>query len=359
MTNVAPPSATSAGAGDDDVKPTGAAALSLGLPDVLSRARCAVLHEHATRLFEAVYGPSGDLAADLEACAVMFNPVAQGKRLRDLIAALPELPSPGPCPDRWLLRVGDDKHVLTPEGVAGLHALRACLSEDGETVLPALASRGPAGTLLDQYKEWNEHRIRSVVGLLRGEDKPLQVQAAGVVIALLVNDSTSPDRAVRRFAQGQQRARDDIDRAFFAPVQAFTVRIAPGSKTRSGGSRLISGWPLGEVARRLGGSLLVTKEQADRPGLAYIAPGRSDDALRVVARDLARGNRRRPTPETLEAGFLDLVSAFREQRGVLAGYGQLHEDPPNTERLRYKLLDQYRRALSAGTTEPETPAEPA
>ncbi len=333
--------------------------LLLGLPEVLSRETGRRLHDQALALFEALYGASTTVDADLTATAMFFNPVAQGKRLRDLLAALPPLPPPGPFPKAWLLPVDDGRALLTPEGVAGMHTLRLSLDAGGDTLLLASVARPCASALLTRYGSWNQHRIRSVVSLLRGEDKPLQVQAAGVVVALLVNDSTAPAKAVRRFAQGNARARDDIDRAFFESVRAFTAKVAPDSKTRSGGAKLISGWPLGEAARRLGGALVVTKEKEDQPGLAYIAPGRSADAIHVLTRDLARGHRRRPTVEIFEAGYLDLVRAFRTQRGVLAGYGQLHEDPRNTEALRGQLVESYRQAAQAAAQSDVRAPEPA
>ena len=96
-------------------------------------------------------------------------------------------------------------------------------------------------------------QLRSVVDLLAGETKPLQIAAAGVVIALLVNRNTSEDRAIVRFASGRER--DLIDQAFFAPVEGSRGFWLLRTQQPRGDPKLISGWMLYEARRRLDGCL--------------------------------------------------------------------------------------------------------
>jgi hypothetical protein len=191
------------------------------------------------------------------------------------------------------------------------------------------------------YRDWSRHRLSSVVALLSGEDKPLQIAAAGVVLALLVNRSTSRDRALKQFSSGAPR--DVVDNAFFEAVTSFARELAPKRRpTRD--PRLISGWMLYEARRRLGDDVLMIEgSKADSHGSIWIEESREGQVLEVVSRDLARGHRTKVTLETLGVAFDSLVGTFRLQTERLAGYGLAHERSANSKRIRTALLDGFRR----------------
>ena len=204
--------------------------------------------------------PPGELTSDLAACRRWFDPVAQGQRLRRELSALPPLPldigDPGPP---FVLRIGPDKRLVTPEGRCALDLLQA-LRQGPRLAITDGQLFAYDRLLAELYRDWTRHRLQSVVDLLTGSTKPLQVPAAGVVIALLVNRCTSERRALTRFASGS--ARDVVDGAFFTPVQAFAEVLAPRRRGNRSNPRLVSGWMLYEARRRLGGGLVLR----GRPG---------------------------------------------------------------------------------------------
>jgi hypothetical protein len=197
--------------------------------------------------------------------------------------------------------------------------------------------------LASLYRGWGLHRLRSVVDLLAGETKPLQIAAAGVVIALLVNRNTSEDRAIVRYASGRER--DLIDQAFFAPVEAFAKILAPQRNESRGDPKLISGWMLYEARRRLDGCLVLVETKGRVNGKVWIREEDEEEVIRVVTRDLARGHRMRATPERFGEAYDALVVSLRRSLPRLAAYELVHERPKNTDRLRLRLVDSLRESL--------------
>lgn len=282
----------------------------------------------------------GDLETDLNSTRRWFDPVAQGQRLRrelPLIAPMPEgVWDPGPP---FTYMVSDVQSLVTPEGRCALEFLRNIPVELSGYIVDESDLIYYDRLLADLYRTWSRHRIDSVIGLLAGEEKPLQVPAAGVVLALLVNRSTGPERSLKLFPAGA--ARDVVDDAFFKAVKSFAQTLAPKQRpTRD--PKLISGWMLYEARRRLGDDVLVMESsRPDAAGRLWIAESRQDVAIDVVARDLSRGHRSRVTTTLLSAAFDTLVEVFRTETPRLAGFGLAHERPANTARLRNSLINRF------------------
>jgi len=191
------------------------------------------------------------------------------------------------------------------------------------------------------YHDWSRHRINSVIALLDGSNKPLQIPAAGVLIALLVNGNVSESYALTRFtAEGP---RDVVDGAFFAAVNAFSDVLVPGRRG-SRSSRLISGWMLYEARRRVGDWLVIQDGSGAQNGKVWIRGERESEIINVIARDLARGHRPKVTVNTFGTAFDALVGELRRELPNMAGFGLSHEQPTETRRLRTRLLqslDEY------------------
>lgn len=284
----------------------------------------------------------GELESDLILCRRWFDPVAQGQRLRRDLSAIQPIPDAIWDPGHpFTLPVGARQRLVTPEGRCVLD-LFVRLERNNKGHLIKEADLVPYDRVLGHlYREWSRHRIDSVIKLLAGEEKPLQIAAAGVLIAILVNRSTSLKRALRRFPQGA--ARDVIDEAFFEAVTAFAHALSPRQRpTRD--PRLVSGWMLYEARRRLGDDVLVVEgARPDTHGQLWIVEARQDHVIDVVARDLARGHRARITAESLAKAFDALVAAFRSQTPRLAGFALAHERPTNTDKLRTLLISKFTR----------------
>jgi hypothetical protein len=317
----------------------------LGLPPHLDRATARTLSTTLAQTWAATMGapPSADLSMDLNSCRRWFDPVAQGQRLRRELSALPVLSHQLDDPGAPLtITVSAGKRLVTPEGRCALDLLER-LSTEGNYAITDRRLLEYDRILGALYREWTRHRLKSVLDLLAGSTKPLQVPAAGVVIALLVNRCTSQRRSLTRFAGGP--ARDVVDRAFFAPVQAFSDVLAPRSRGNKSNPQLVSGWMLYEARRRLGDGLVVEDARGGHDGRVWIRPEYQAHTIDIVTRDLARGHRARITRERFGEGFDALVAALRRELPRLAGFGLVHERPPDTKALRETLIQSLDRQL--------------
>lgn len=286
---------------------------------------------------ETMGAEPADLEEDLASARRWFDPVAQGQRLRRELLALDSTFVDGEPGPPWTLEVGHETLLVTPEGRCLIDYLlnsNADRTEGGAAKVVDAYDR----LLGSLYREWSRHRIESVVGLLAGRGKPLQIPAAGVVIALLVNRCTDERRAVTRFAGGPNR--DLVDIAFFAPVQRFADVLSPSGRRDRTNQRLVSGWMLHEARRRLGDGMEVQDARGGHDGKAWIRADAVSDVIRRVARDLSRGHRAHATPGLFAEAFDALVEELRAQLPSLAAFGLIHERPRDTARLRAELLEQ-------------------
>ncbi len=310
----------------------------LGLPDYLETAEAKEIISALRQTWSITQGVApGDLEEDLRACRRWFDPVAQGQRLRRELTMLPVLPDevtdPGPP---LTLTVGSGKRLVTPEGRCALDLLERLPDGRSSHVISDAQLVPYDRRLALLYREWSRHRLQSVVDLLAGATKPLQIPAAGVVVALLVNRCTSEQHALTRFAAGT--ARDVIDDAFFEPVQAFADILAPTRRGNRGDPKLVSGWMLYEARRRLADALVVIDARGGVNGKVWIKPEAEQYVIDVVARDLVRGHRAHATPDRFARAYDALVASLRARLPNLAAFGLVHERPVETQRLRQRFL---------------------
>jgi hypothetical protein len=318
------------------------------IPEYLQRNAAEALGTTLTKLWVATMGAKpGGLEADLRACKRWFDPVAQGQRLRRALSELNPVPEgiddPGPP---LTIAVGDKRLLVTPEGRCALDLLQHLPDKPVHVISEAQLVRYDR-LLAVLYRDWARHRLQSVVDLLAGSTKPLQIPAAGVVIALLVNRCTTEQRALTRFASGS--AKEVVDRAFFTPVQAFADILAPSRRGNRNDPRLVSGWMLYEARRRLGDGLVLHDARNGIDGKVWIQSEAADHVIEVVTRDLVRGHRARATPERFADAYDALVTALRHELPKLAGFRLVHERPLETRQLRKRLLeslDRQSRALA-------------
>ncbi len=313
-------------------------------PSVDSSQLCRILDQiwHAT-----MPAPIALLEDDLEHLRRWFDPVAQGHRLRRELALLPELTAE-------LLNVGPPlvfvvdgrRRLVTPEGRCALELMLGA-PPGGNVSDPTPDLLVPYDRLLASlYRDWSRHRIDSVVALLAGDSKPLQIPAAGVVISMLVNRCTTEERALVRFPPGTPEAAI-VDNAFHAAVEAFAGRMASSRRPNRRPQSLVGGWALYEARRRLGDAFEVADAKAGKNGKAWIRPEDVLDVIDRVSQDLARGHRERATPSRLGEAYDALVAAFRRELPTMAAFGMVHERPPETQRLRRLLVERLEAHLGA------------
>lgn len=306
-----------------------------GVPLALDAADVGVLRSDLAELWFVLTGrlPSS-LDEDVEVLAAYWHPKLRGATVRDRLARLPRpatRPSSAYLTDELARWIDDDRALLTVEGYLVLQTLPA--STPGTVVLSSADVSSAYARAHSVYAGWAQFRLRDVVGLLRGEGPPLLPPVVGLLVLLLVNRSTAPERGLRVSDDREQIAA--VDEAVRASLTAFADRIggkAEGSRDPRHFS-LYGGYLLSEAARRLGSTLV---RRDDR---VYLEPGREHDIVAIVVRDLAR--RQSIDGETIGSAFDELVEAVRGPIGRLALQESAFEQLANTRALRSELLEAF------------------
>lgn len=310
----------------------------LGLPKQIKRPDAERLLGDLTVLWQMASGHAvGGWLADLDDLRELFDPVATGRRLRARLVGLPGASGLGPIDERHALVVPPDGLLITPEGRAAIEMLRrglaaadiACVTLD-ETLAIRLT-----GDLLDAYRLWGRHRLTSTIKLMDGGAAPLQLPAIGTVVTLLINRCDAQTRALPRFdKQDNPRGQDDIDSVVFSCSEAFGSTIKASPRRKPGKERLISGWYLGEINRRLPGALQMSER-------LYVEPEKRGELVAFLGRELSRRN---VDERRCQDAFDEAVQELRRRAPTLALYDVLYERPRDTERLGASLLAALRQA---------------
>jgi hypothetical protein len=320
-----------------------------GVPAVLTHAECAILLQDLTTLWGICYeAPISSLDDDLERCREFFNPIARGQTLR---ARLSQLESPPADLATRLASYGEPLVLDAGEGglLVGVEArllielLRTRQARAGHIVLPDTEISALQYRALGLYRAWALGRLRQVIDLRSGRGKePMQPIAVGIVLAILVNRSTTADRAVVQHdhdsADGQ-----DVDPAIHAGANAFAAMIGTSSRGRSTSEqRLKGGYALTEARRRLAHRLALSA--GSRPGekLIFVPDVHVAEVVAFLGADLAR--RRSLTAAKLELAFDELARAFRAKAKALAYRSMVFDRPAETVDLRNRLLDSFTAA---------------
>ncbi|WHE37206.1 hypothetical protein [Microbacterium sp. BDGP8] len=284
------------------------------------------------------------LAEDLRLMKFWFDPIASGKRLRDILSSIEPLGVSGEgIPDELLLAIDSERWLVTPEGRAVMWAIEASVDGNLDSFpdqTNIYISQGTIRTALvlvhDVYRDWNLQRITGVTGLLSAETATLRPTAAGLLLVLLLNRNTSPQR--RLPPPDDPNASAEMTRAIAAPAIAFARELAGTEKASSRGVDLYRGWAMGEIARRLGAGLHRASDGV------WIDPDYEDAARQRLIDALSdRPDRiRRRLPRAVDAA----LGEYERVRPVLSGLGMAHERPSNTRRLRDDIV-----AASGGLSE--------
>jgi hypothetical protein len=239
-----------------------------------------------------------------------------------------------------VLEIGDDKHLV---GIEARLVLDVLASHSDESLVSFSLSEciRLEADAADFYRNLATARLRDVIALRRGIGKEvMQAVSVGVVLILLINRSTSPQRA-----QVDRGGRlESIDNAVYLSAETFADAITKGRGRSQGEKRLKGGYALSEARRRLAERLIAdpVKPKAGEDRRIYLAEGSEDDVITFLANDLAR----RPglDTDTLANAFDSLVEAFRRQSKTLATHSGVHERPAETARIRKALIERFTQA---------------
>ncbi|MEO3790409.1 hypothetical protein ABGB14_09355 [Nonomuraea sp. B10E15] len=225
-----------------------------------------------------------------------------------------------------------------------MELLSTCQNEGNYIALSDSTIESAERKALSIYRQWALHRLTQVIELRSGRGKePLQPVSVGLVLALLVNRSTTMERAVIQRHHDTQDGKD-VDWAIHAGAEAFASTIGISRRGRSSGEqKLKGGWPLTEARRRLAHRLLV---EPGEPGekLIFVPEIAVNDVIALLGAELAR----RPISEnTLKQAYDDLVAAFKASTHALAYRSMVFDRKAETSDLKQRLLESFTQARHA------------
>jgi hypothetical protein len=319
-----------------------------GVPAVLTKSEATTLIRDLKLLWQITYGqPPHHLQEDLNRTRRFFDPVARGHTLRERLSELESLPS---TVFSRLVSYGEPLVVRVGPGVllAGVEArlmikLLAEVPADGSHIIlsedSAIWAQQSALTL---YRAWTLTRLRQVIDLRAGAGpEVMQAVAVGLVLALLVNRSDSPERAVTQWDRATPDDRD-VDTALYNSAESFAAAISSKHGRSSSEQRLKGGYGFTEARRRLAHRLVVIPKSNVGEAKIYIPHQYRTEVIDFLGKDLAR--RSSLTAATLDRGFDELVVQFRSSARTLAYRSMVFEQPAETARIKKDLLDVFTRA---------------
>jgi hypothetical protein len=336
--------------------------LAFGVPNILASSEAKTLHKSLSALWELTYGSKpAALSNDVQLCRRFFDPLARGQTLRERLSSLITTP---PALLRTLKEFGPPliydagagTLLLGLEGRLLIDALDRRLGDRSVVVISDPEIAQMEHVALQMYRQWATARLTQVIDLRDGRGREvMQAVAVGVALALLVNRSDTPDRAV--LSQGRETLDGkDVNRAVFAGAEEFATIISGGRRGRSADEqKLKGGYGLSEARRRLAHRLTMVRREAQGHQAFYIPNQFRSEVIAFLGRDLAR----RPTLSgpNLEMAFDSLVSAFRAKAESLAHRSMVFERAGDTLDLRDELLEAFEmaRGKSDGETDELTP----
>jgi hypothetical protein len=301
-----------------------------GLPTQLTRERALALVAALEDAWKAQAKDAFplDLQSDLRALTNFFDPLAREATLRRRLDDVE--PATIDLPPVLALDAGDGRMLVTPEGRVALELLRTMLEKPGATVVVESADVAAATALVaDFYRSLTRKRLDKVRQLAAGEAAPMLPVAAAFVLLLLVNRSTTRERALDQIP-GDPERRAVIDDAFAPALRAFATTLSGSFKERDRtlrGLSLYQGYALTEARRRLGSRL---RQEESR---LWIAEKDEQDVLAFLARDLSR----RADSDRILVAFDALVDNYRMTLPRVANLQLAHERPSHTDDLRRQL----------------------
>ncbi|WP_147434741.1 hypothetical protein [Micromonospora musae] len=318
---------------------------------MLAKSEATALLADLSHLWRLTYGQAvGDPLADLAKCKKFFDPLTRGQSLRERLAELPSTPT---ALRRGLSRLGpptvidggDDALLVGVEGRLLIEILEAEITVDDDFIVISPSSVTDAEhKALAVYRSWCVARLTQVIDLRSGRGKEvMQAISVGVVLALLVNRSDGPEKAVVQPDPDSPES-ELISSAVFSGAERF-AKVITGSDGRSTSEqRLRGGYGVSEARRRLAPKLAVAKRGGDV--LVYIPAVHRAEVVDFIARDLAR----RPglTEDKLAVAFDQLAIAFRAKSGNLAHQSMNFERPADTMDLRASLLSSFTQSRKKG-----------
>jgi hypothetical protein len=282
-------------------------------------------------IWEHQFGrPPTALNEDLAALDTFFNPTRKGEAVRTALSKVvagrldPENLPVSESDDRFVLAAGSNRFLVTPEGRVLLECLIDGLRRrQGPWIEcdPAVASDG-VRLLMLRYRQMSRHRLRDVIALLSGDSKQtMRPAVAGLLLVLLLNRNTAAGRPLRKYPDDRDTARSLT--AALADITAAYARTFGGEADAVNAVDVYRGWAYGELARRLGDTMVNTDAEL------YLTD--EDHALRRLTDDIAGrpSDIRSRVPSAVDAA----LAAYSRQLPIISALGVAFERPSHTRRI--------------------------
>lgn len=284
------------------------------------------------------------LEEDLRKLHFWYNPTATGKRLREALTDLSPAPEPPDLAELGdlVVQVDSRRALVTPEGriamwaISSVSFLADSRRSDADELLwleSSIVTRSWT-ILAATYRRWNRQRLSDVIALLREETSTLRPSVLGLLLVLLLNRNTAPDR--RLPAPDDAISSDAISVALAEPALAFVNALDPKSRADARGLGVYRGWAIGEIARRLGQGL-------HRDDGIWI----DEQAVPFAEERLVAALVNRPVEEL--GGVLSaldvFLAAYERVRPKLTSLGIAFEIPSVTRRLLAKITQSVEDAM--------------
>lgn len=262
-------------------------------------------------------GP-GDLQADLELLRPVFGSGSTGKALRGALASL------APIKNRvqgWPEQVAigsDGDFLMTPEGRVLLEVLTQLRPGENAVVTPEHARWSYEVALATRSRWFTEWASKQ----LDGNASP---PVLGGVLLAYINGSVSADTAIPL----------PTDESSVPDLRATVLTLIGDFSEALGGRRptitpLRTHWVFTQASRLMHG--LVRRDPTPEGALLYIAPGEDDAILEELRRRLERFDSIK-----VRHAVDGLIDGYRDQRGLFAALGIMHESPRRTSAARSRL----------------------
>jgi hypothetical protein len=316
-----------------------------GVPTVLTLKEVRILLDDLLLLWSATYGRRlGEVDGDLSECKIFFDPLARGhkirERLSDLESVSPDVASRmKPYGEPLVTDVGDSVLLVGVEARLLVEILQGLRTDRGHSVIPDEEVYHAQERALQIYRDWSLSRLRQVADLRSGEGKEvMQGIAVGLVLALLVNRSDSPERAVIQWESNTIDAKD-VDEAVYVGAEAFASVLTSRNKRTAGEKRLKGGYALTEARRRLAHRLVVVRDDSADGSRVFIPAEYRDEVVKFLAHDL--GRRANLSEERLQAAYDQLIVDFRSSARALAYRSMIFERASDTEEIGRTLMREF------------------
>lgn len=314
------------------------------LPHRMSRSFGSALIADLSERFSVQYGrPMADPTSDLqEMRETLFDPVSREERLRrelDMLRPKLSWDPPPETPETLILDIGDGAWLLTPEGRVSIPALSAAVGgHQGDQIeIDELDISAAEHLLADTYREWTRYRLKRVLTLREGQDRPMLPAAIATALFLLVNGNVGAQWALVQ--PRDEETRERLDAAVTLPVQKFAEGVAPDRATTTDRRhlQLYNGYGLSEARRRLGSDLILERDPdaSERSKRLYVATGAEARVVKALARELRA---RKVGRDILASAFDEMIEAYEEQRPQIAAFGVTNAKPSRTKQIRRELL---------------------